>query len=664
MVSKKTLVFFILAAYALGLFSSFACASPVQGKEVKLVLFYLDGCPHCEAEKEWLQKMESKYPGLVVEMYEVNSNKPLFMEMAEEYNITSTSAPTTFVGGRVFVSFSDESGDLNYNPFSRTFMGYSNQIEYAIAGAVAEASGGGDSGAVDVFGTGASGGNMGAKLILFHSDSCPHCQEERKWLETIRASYPGLVIEEYEIGSAANASLFENMSREYNTSSAGVPRTFIGGKVFVGFSAEDGELVYSEGYKAYIGYRNQLEHSIQECLYGACFTLSDDVVEISKNDPAVRELIKKSPGSLSTYAFFNGTYVVGWWTPDRMSSKLDYPDLVVYIDGINGSIVGSMVPASRITGLDKPGQSASIILIAMMAVLALYLLVYLLFNGRFKWDKRYWAVGFIALLIILFFVIAVSTPVSSIEKFAGRFPFPVFVFILALADGFNPCAFTVLIVLLSLLTHTKSRRKMLLIGSVFVLASAFMYFLFIMTLTFVGSWVFSQYGADLLKVLGALVLLAGLINLKDFFFFKKGLSLTISDGNRNMIFRHAGRIVKKVDLANDKRSMFLALLGTAALAALVNIVELGCTAMFPAAYMSALFNKYGNTIGFYHVLYTALYSLVYVIPLFAILGDFLYSFKSERLSEGQARMLKLVGGLIMIGLGLVLLLNPGLLSFG
>ncbi len=399
-------------------------------------------------------------------------------------------------------------------------------------------------------------------------------------------------------------------------------------------------------------------------MYGSCSSLSDDVVEISRRDPAVQELLGRFPEALSTYAFLNGTYVVGWWTPDRMSSKLDYPDLVVYVNGVDGSVIDTRVPVSRIAGLDKPGQSLSIILVVMLSVLAVYLLLYLLLNGRLKWDNRYWASGFIALLIITLFVLAETTPVSFIERFANKFPFPVFVFIIALADGFNPCAFTVLIVLLSLLTHTKSRRKMLLIGGVFVLASAFMYFLFIMALTLVGSWFFAQYGADLLKVLGALVLLAGLINLKDFFYFKKGISLTISDENRSRVFRHAGSIVKRVDRADSRWSMFLALLGTAALAGFVNLVELGCTAMFPAAYMSALFNKYGNSIGIYHVLYTAFYSIVYVIPLFAILGGFLYSFKSDRLSEGKARMLKLVGGLIMLGLGLVLLVKPELLSFG
>ena len=137
----------------------------------------------------------------------------------------------------------------------------------------------------------------------------------------------------------------------------------------------------------------------------------------------------------------------------------------------------------------------------------------------------------------------------------------------------------------------------------------------------------------------------------------------ISENNRKKIFKHAGRIVRNVDKASSKRSLALALLATVFLAALVNLVELGCTAMLPAAYMSALFGKLGNNVGFYHVVYTLFYSIIYVVPLFAILGDFLYSFKSERLSENQAKFLKLAGGIFMLAMGFILLLKPSLLVF-
>jgi hypothetical protein len=130
-----------------------------------------------------------------------------------------------------------------------------------------------------------------------------------------------------------------------------------------------------------------------------------------------------------------------------------------------------------------------------------------------------------------------------------------------------------------------------------------------------------------------------------------------------MIFQKAGKIVKGVDRAEDNKELILALAGTVFLATLVNIVELGCTAMLPAAYMSALFNRFGNSVGLLHASYTLLYSIVYVIPLLVILADFLYSFKSDRLTENQARTLKLLGGIFMLVLGVILILKPGLLVF-
>jgi uncharacterized membrane protein HdeD (DUF308 family) len=58
-----------------------------------------------------------------------------------------------------------------------------------------------------------------------------------------------------------------------------------------------------------------------------------------------------------------------------------------------------------------------------------------------------------------------------------------------------------------------------------------------------------------------------------------------------------------------------------------------------------------------------LYALLYVLPLFAILFNFIYSFKSVRMTEQQGRRLKLVGGLVMLAFGQVMLFKPDLLMF-
>ena len=59
--------------------------------------------------------------------------------------------------------------------------------------------------------------------------------------------------------------------------------------------------------------------------------------------------------------------------------------------------------------------------------------------------------------------------------------------------------------------------------------------------------------------------------------------------------------------------------------------------------------------------YLVLYNLVYVLPLMIIVLAFSFTLGTYKLSERQGRFLKLLSGLMMLGLGLVLLLAPGAL---
>ena len=64
-----------------------------------------------------------------------------------------------------------------------------------------------------------------------------------------------------------------------------------------------------------------------------------------------------------------------------------------------------------------------------------------------------------------------------------------------------------------------------------------------------------------------------------------------------------------------------------------------------------------------YFIWTALYAVIYVIPLLLILSNFIYSFESSRMTETQGRILKLVGGLFMLFFGLVMIFQPKLLLF-
>jgi len=279
--------------------------------------------------------------------------------------------------------------------------------------------------------------------------------------------------------------------------------------------------------------------------------------------------------------------------------------------------------------------------------------------------QRYWIGGLLGITLLSVFSFIVLTPNAIIQNLAGGLPFPLFVSIIAFADGFNPCAFTVLIILLSLLTYTKSKTDMTIVGSTFILTSAVMYFGFIMAMVLVGSFFLEQYGQIALVILGAIVTAAGIINIKDYFFFKQSISLSLSEKQQLTITKKAGGIARQLNRAKvESKQFWFALGATILLAIFVNIIELGCTAILPVVYMTTLVNHCTNNVGLCYTTWTALYALIYILPLLVILVSFIYSFQSSRLNEDQGRILKLFSGVFMLLFGLIMLMKPQLLMLG
>ena len=276
-------------------------------------------------------------------------------------------------------------------------------------------------------------------------------------------------------------------------------------------------------------------------------------------------------------------------------------------------------------------------------------------NGR-----QLWLGGLAALVIITVFLQLAALPEETVQRFAEGLPYPLFVSAIALADGFNPCAFTVLVILLSLLTYTNSRRDMLLIGGVFIATSAIMYFLFIMILVVIGGFFLERYGTIIMVALGSIIAAAGLLSVKDFFFLNRGFSLSLSEKQKLQFTKKASGIVR--DLRASGGKLWLAIGGTVVLGVFVNLVELGCTAILPAVYMTTLVSRFDG-LAVYSA-WTALYSLVYILPLLAILLNFVYFFKSVRLTERQGRLLKLFAGTFMLLFGLLMIFKPELLALG
>ena len=75
-------------------------------------------------------------------------------------------------------------------------------------------------------------------LYLFHGKDCPHCAEEKVWLETIKDKYKKEVnFYYYEVWyDANNAKLMDKVLAEFGIAKSGVPLTIVGEKYYIGFS--------------------------------------------------------------------------------------------------------------------------------------------------------------------------------------------------------------------------------------------------------------------------------------------------------------------------------------------------------------------------------------------------------------------------------------------
>lgn len=213
----------------------------------------------------------------------------------------------------------------------------------------------------------------------------------------------------------------------------------------------------------------------------------------------------------------------------------------------------------------------------------------------------------------------------------------------ALADSFNPCAWSALIFLVTTLVSIKaSRKKMLKIGITYIL-TIFLCYLAIG----IGLFRFLQYApsnwADVLYlVLGVIVIIAGLIELKDVFWYGKGISLRIPHKSWDKI---KSFMVKSTVPA------------TITVAAMISVLEFGCTG---GVYLPIITMIHSSIPGEVMIafLYLTIYNLIFVLPLIIILvlvvNGFAYK-KIEDFRKNNRRLMRLVSGLVMLLLGLWLL---------
>lgn len=209
----------------------------------------------------------------------------------------------------------------------------------------------------------------------------------------------------------------------------------------------------------------------------------------------------------------------------------------------------------------------------------------------------------------------------------------------AAVDSINPCAFAVLIFLILYLMNMKNRRFMLKIGLVYISIIFLVYFLSgLGLLSFIKSISLTRF---FYNFTAGLAILFGLLNIKDVFWYGKGITLAIPESKKPLIDKY----IRKATLP-----------AAIILGVLVALFELPCTGAVYLAILSLLAEK--NT-WIQAVVYLLIYNVVFVLPLLAILFGVYFGLppeKLERWRQEKRRWLRLAVGLVMIGLGAAMLI--------
>jgi hypothetical protein len=224
--------------------------------------------------------------------------------------------------------------------------------------------------------------------------------------------------------------------------------------------------------------------------------------------------------------------------------------------------------------------------------------------------------------------------------------------LIAFVDGFNPCSIWVLTMLLVLVLHSGSRKRVMLVGLTFLFTTALIYGMFIAGVFSILA--FASYLPWIYWVVALFALTFGLVNVKDYFWFKRGISFSIDDKYKPGIFKGFR------ELMMNGRSP-LALMGaTIVMASGIALIELPCTAGFPVIWSGLVrahdvsWLEFAALLGVYLLIYLGIELVIFFIAVVKL--------RIDRFQESQGRMLKLVGGVIMVALAVVLLAAPEMMS--
>lgn len=228
--------------------------------------------------------------------------------------------------------------------------------------------------------------------------------------------------------------------------------------------------------------------------------------------------------------------------------------------------------------------------------------------------------------------------------------------VIGLVDGFNPCAMWILIFLISMLLGMKNKKRMWTLGITFLVSSALVYFLFL--ISWLNLAVFLNKIAYIRVAISMVAIIFGTYNILKFIssvFNKK------DDGCEVVNSKNREKIIKSINKIVKEKSFILALLGIVLLAISVNIIELLCSLGLPVMFSEILaINNISKT---WQILYSLLYVFFFLIDDIVVFVVAMKTLQIKAISNKFGKYSHLIGGIIMLIIGLLMVTKPEWLMF-
>ena len=220
----------------------------------------------------------------------------------------------------------------------------------------------------------------------------------------------------------------------------------------------------------------------------------------------------------------------------------------------------------------------------------------------------------------------------------------------AAIDAINPCAVGVLILMISVILASQGSRKRLIVLGFLYVASIFVVYLVAgLGLVYYFQKVPLVLTLYLSIVIGLLIVIAGLIEVKDYFWYGRWVSLSIP-----------ASFAKKIHIYSQRATVP----GVIFLGAFVSAVELPCTGA-PYLAIITILAQYFDWNAFFMLI---IYNIIFVFPLIVMLllvagGMEIQTLKTWK--QESRGFMRLAIGLLLIALGwLLILIVNGAINFG